>query len=263
MECPICGGPTISMPPHPESDLHRCTSCSHAFGLPQQHETYDDDYYDVEHRRWFEHPNTTLFEQIAVELPRNSAVLDAGCGKGDFLRHLHVQRPDLTLTGLDLTTKQEVDGIRFLRGDLMTVDPGKFDAVVSLAVIEHIPKVVEFVRRLYSFVRPGGTVVIMTVNESSLLYRLARATRSFAPITFNRLYSAHHVHHFTRQSLELLLRSNGGRIESSWTHNMPLAAIDIPAEGLTGATLRVGMWGVCAVGAKTGSAYLQTVMARA
>lgn len=144
----------------------------------------------------------------------------------------------------------------------MTTDPGRFDAAVSLAVIEHIPEVVGFVQRLHSFVRPGGVVVIMTVNESSLLYRLARAARPAAPITFNRLYSAHHVHHFNRSSLELLLRSHGMQPEHSWTHNMPLAAIDIPANGVAGAVLRGGMWGVCAVGDWTETAYLQTVVTR-
>ncbi|HET9162858.1 MAG TPA: class I SAM-dependent methyltransferase [Solirubrobacterales bacterium] len=250
------------MPRHPDSDLYRCASCSHAFGFPREHETYDDDYYEIEHRRWFDHPNTALFDQIAEAIPPASAVLDAGCGKGDFLRHLHAQRQDLKLTGLDFTANENTNGIRYLQGDVMTLDPGKFDAVVSLAVIEHIPDVTEFVRRLYSFVRPGGVVAIMTVNESSLLYRLARATRPVTPITFNRLYSAHHVHHFTRQSLESLLQSRGARIERSWTHNMPLAAIDIPAEGIAGAVLRAGMWGVCVAGDRTGMAYLQTVIAR-
>jgi hypothetical protein len=105
-------------------------------------------------------------------------------------------------------------------------------------------------------------VITMTVNESSLLYRLARTARPVVPIAFNRLYSAHHVHHFTRHSLEVLLRSHDLRIDRSWTHNMPLAAIDIPTDGLVGFVLRIGMWGVCLVGDLTGTAYLQTVVAR-
>jgi 2-polyprenyl-3-methyl-5-hydroxy-6-metoxy-1,4-benzoquinol methylase len=144
----------------------------------------------------------------------------------------------------------------------MTADPGQFDAIVSLAVIEHIADVTGFVKRLRSAVRPGGEVVTMTVNESSLLYRLARASRPIAPIAFNRLYSAHHLQHFTRRSLAALLQSHGLRLECAWTHNMPLAAIDIPAQGVAGGILRAGMGGVCAVGAITGSAYLQTVVAR-
>ena len=230
--------------------------------VPREHETYDDDYYEVEHRRWFEHPNTALFGEIAKAIPRDSTVLDVGCGKGAFLRYLHTHRPDLELTGIDLTDNPDTDGITYLKGDIMTIDPGQFDAVVSLAVIEHIPEVVRFVDRLYSFVRPGGVVAVMTLNEASLLYRLARASRPIAPITFNRLYSAHHVHHFTRRSLESLLGSHS-RIERSWTHNMPLAAIDIPASGVSGAILRAGMGGVCAVGDWTGTAYLQTVVSRA
>jgi 2-polyprenyl-3-methyl-5-hydroxy-6-metoxy-1,4-benzoquinol methylase len=251
------------MQPHPESDLFRCASCTHAFSVPREHETYDEDYYEVAHERWFKHPNTALFDRVADAIASGSTVLDVGCGKGHFLRHLQARRPDLTLTGIDLSAPEEAVGIQYLRGDIMTVDPGSFDAVVSLAVIEHIPNVSGFVQRLRSVVRPGGGVVTMTVNESSLLYRLAWAARPVTPIAFNRLYSAHHVQHFSRRSLATLLRSHDLRIERSWTHNVPLAAIDIPRDGFTGGILRAGMGGVCAVGAMTRSAYLQTVVARA
>lgn len=249
------------MPPHPDSNLYRCESCTHAFGFPREPETYEDDYYEVEHRRWFEHPNTKLFGQIADAVPRDSSVLDVGCGKGDFLRYLRKHRPDLGLTGIDFTENPDEDGINYLQGDIMSVDLSEFDAAVSLAVIEHIPEVVTFVERLYSFVRPDGVVAVMTVNETGLLYRMARATRPVVPLTFNRLYSAHHVHHFTRRSLEGLLGAYG-EIENSWTHNMPLAAIDIPVGGAAGAVMRVGMGGVCAVGDLTGTSYLQTVVTR-
>jgi SAM-dependent methyltransferase len=185
-----------------------------------------------------------------------------GCGKGDLLRYLRDKRSDLTLTGIDLTTNADTEGIRFLQGDIMSMDPGEFDAAVSLAVIEHIPEVLTFVERVYSFVRTGGVVTFMTVNEDGLLYRVARTTRPISPLTFNRLYSAHHVHHFNRRSLENLLGSHS-RIERSWTHNMPLAAIDIPATGAAGMALRAGMAGICAVGDWTETAYLQTVVTRA
>jgi hypothetical protein len=53
------------MQPHPESDLFRCASCTHAFSVPREHETYDEDYYEVAHERWFKHPNTALFDRVA------------------------------------------------------------------------------------------------------------------------------------------------------------------------------------------------------
>jgi SAM-dependent methyltransferase len=251
------------MPVHPESTLYRCVSCTHAFGLPRVHENYGSEYYDITHRLWFEHPNFQLFERIAKRIPLNSTVLDVGCGRGHFLTHLRRIRPDLTLTGIDYNSNDSSNGITFLSGDVMTVDPGTFAFVVSLAVIEHIPEVVEFVRRVRSFTRPGGEAAIMTLNDSSLLYRMARATRPVLPIAFNRLYSAHHLHHFTRRSLEELIESNGFSMEESWTHNAPLAAIDIPAEGLYGGVLRGGMWVVCRVGELQDSAYLQTVISKA
>ena len=50
----------------------------------------------------------------------------------------------------------------------------------------------------------------MTVNESSLLYWLARGMRHVGfRAAFERLDSRHHVHHFTEASLKLLLESRG------------------------------------------------------
>src|SRR5262245_19531719 len=93
-------------------------------------------------------------------------------------------------------------------GDAVTTRiDGSFDVVVSLAVIEHIPDVRAFAGRLVEFCRPGGVICVMTINEASVLYALARAARRVGvPLAFNRLYKRHHVQHFTTRSLVELFR---------------------------------------------------------
>lgn len=253
---------------HPETDLYRCCHCTHAFShleVMREFERYESNYYDIEHRRWFDHPNTALFARIAAAIPAAASVLDAGCGRGDLLRYLKRVRPDLHLCGIDLSANHDCDGIQFMRGDIMQTEIREsFDAVVSLAVIEHISDVAGFVDRLRALARSGGIVIVMTVNESSLLYALARAGNLLGfPLAFNRLYSRHHLHHFTRESLRTILRSRGFSVESEIVHNAPLAAIDIPAQGkLADAVLRSAMWVLCRVGDLTGRSYLQTIIAR-
>lgn len=191
--------------------------------------------------------------------------MDAGCGRGDFLRYLRKIRPDLKLTGVDLAPNEDRDGIRFYQGHFFGVKiDEQFDAIVTLAVIEHVANIQTFVDRLRDLAKPSGVVMVMTLNESSLLYGLARAGKRLGvPLAFNRLYSHHHLHHFTRRSLRAVLEDRGLKIESETVHNVPLAAIDIPVKNRAAeACLRSGMWVVCKAGEATGRSYLQTVFCR-
>jgi SAM-dependent methyltransferase len=256
------------MATHADGDLYRCVACSHCFSDPNLTDlpTYSPDYFEKEHQRWFENPNVGLFAAIASTFPTGASVLDAGCGRGDFLRYVRSIRPDLTLTGIDLSPNNDVLGIRFLRGDFLQISiDRRFDAVVSLQVIEHVPDIRRFVERLRDLTRPGGTVTVSTVNESSLMYGLARTgQRVGVPLAFNRLYSRQHLHHFTRRSLRRLLEQCSFQIESAFAHNAPLAAIDIPVKSrLADTILRSGMWLVCKAGDATGTSYLQTITCRA
>jgi 2-polyprenyl-3-methyl-5-hydroxy-6-metoxy-1,4-benzoquinol methylase len=232
--------------------------------MPEQ-ESYDARYYDETHRRWFQHPNTALFDRIAAEIPRGASVLDVGCGRGDFLRHLHAVRPDVQLTGIDYSpNKDEV--IRYLQGDAFTLDiEERFDVTVSLAVIEHVVDCVAFTNRMLELTKPGGKVVISTVNESSLLYGLARIGRSLGvPLAFDRLYSRHHLHHFTRASLRRLSLASGLNVSHHLLHNSPVRAVDLPVQNrIADAALRLVIAGVSGAGAVLSESYLQTVICRA
>ena len=267
--CPICGSGSAFMARHPETDLYRCRRCTHAFShldSVREFEQYQASYFEEDHKRWFDHPNTALFRHIAAAIPNGASLLDVGCGRGDFLRYLHGIRPDLRLCGIDLSGNQDADGIRFLQGDVMQHEVHEtFDAVTSLAVIEHIADVSRFTERLRAFTKDNGVVAVMTLNESSLLYGLARAGhRLNVSLAFNRLYSRHHLHHFTRESLRTLLRRRGLAVDSEVVHNPPLAAIDIPVDSRAAdALLRSAMWALCKAGELTNRSYLQTVICRA
>jgi 2-polyprenyl-3-methyl-5-hydroxy-6-metoxy-1,4-benzoquinol methylase len=263
--CPICHTAARFMATHPEANIYRCERCTHAFSDPGSmplQESYGPDYYNHTHRRWFEHPNTALFERITAVIPTGASVIDVGCGRGDFLRHVHRSRPDAQLTGIDYSTNQDKT-IRFLQGDAFELDIGdRFDVVVSLNVIEHVSDCVGFANRLRELTKPGGTMAIMTVNESSILYGLARIGRGLGvPLAFDRLYSRHHLHHFTRASLLRLLESCGLKVSQHILHNSPVKAVDLPVQSrMADAALRIMVGGVCGAGYVLSKGYLQTVI---
>jgi hypothetical protein len=113
--------------------------------------------------------------------------------------------------------------------------------------------------------KQGGSTIVNTPNEASILYGMGRAGRSFGvPLAFNRLYSRHHLHHFTPTSLRRLLESSGLTVSKHIMHNAPVKAMDLPVRNAAAdAVLRAGVWAVFAAGSITSKTYLQTIVCSA
>jgi len=256
------------MPPHPQGQILRCVDCTHDSTIPESisnPETYDPSYFLSDHRRWFENPDVGLFARVLAQIPSGASVIDVGCGRGDFLRFARRERPDLELTGIDVAPNEATEGIRFAQGDILQYSlDEQFDAVLSFQVIEHLADVNEFVDRLLQLVRPGGIVVVSTPNAGSALYSAARLGRALGlTLPYNRLYSKHHLQHFTRQSLSRLLSVHGCKLEQHWDHNAPIKAMDLPVSNRAAdAVLRVGLYVLWGAGRVLRRSYLQTLICR-
>jgi 2-polyprenyl-3-methyl-5-hydroxy-6-metoxy-1,4-benzoquinol methylase len=258
--CPVCEATSAFIIDHPDAAMYYCSQCTHRFSKVRVAEEYDASYFDDRHKRWFQHPNVRVFEKIAAALPKEGQLLDLGCGRGDLLRYLKRRTlSTLSLTGIDVAPNALDWDITFIQGDLEThYFEHQYDVVVSLAVIEHLRDVRAFIKHVSALTRGGGTIVISTVNDRSLLFRLARGLNLIGlSSAFNRLYSKHHLNHFTTHSLRLLLESANIRVKETIVHNAPFAAIDVPAPEFL---FRAAMLGICAAGSLTGTSYLQTVI---
>lgn len=267
LTCPVCGEAAPFVYPHPEARIYRCPKCTHAFSDPasiEGVERYSDNYYEETHRNWFANPNLKLFGWIESQLPKTAkSLIDIGCGRGQFLDFIRTRRPDIRLVGADLSSNADRNGIEFHRGSAFDLDLGTFDAVVSLATIEHVADAGRFTKTLYSLCNPGGLVVVMTLDGSSILYRVARLARRLGmPLAFNRVYGAHHFHHFTHRSLRALLERNALNIRRTLRHSVPVRAIDVPVENPIVRPLFLGAAAtLLAAGDLTGWSYLQTIVA--
>jgi SAM-dependent methyltransferase len=256
------------MPPHPEAEILRCVECTHAFTIPESisnPETYDPSYFLRDHRRWFEHPDVGLFARVLAQIPSGASVIDVGCGRGDFLRFARRERPDLELTGIDVAPNEVTEGIRFIQGDILQFPlHDRFDAVLSFQVIEHLPDVHEFLDRLLQLMRPAGFVSVATPNSASTLYSAARFGKAVGfALPFNRLYSRHHLQHFTRRSLFRLFALHGCRVDQHWDHNAPIRAMDLPVSSKAAdVILRGGLLVLWGAGRVLRRSYLQTVIGR-
>jgi cyclopropane fatty-acyl-phospholipid synthase-like methyltransferase len=228
-------------------------------------ESYSDEYYDRTHRNWFENPHIWLFESIRkriAALGGKPRVLDIGCGRGDFLRWLRSREPGWQLTGIDLAPNAPADGIDFIQGDILECGLGAFDAVVNLAVIEHVVDIHRFVSILRAHCAPGGMVLIMTINDRSALYSAGRIlARAGMPSAFNRLYDRHHLNHFNVSSLRRLVELEGLSVQETILHNTPMNAVDMPdASEMTRSVWRAGVALLFWAGRVTQRTFLQTLV---
>jgi 2-polyprenyl-3-methyl-5-hydroxy-6-metoxy-1,4-benzoquinol methylase len=209
-------------------------------------ERYDPDYFQIKHANWVNNPDTSLHDDIgriiASRFGKNAAVIDIGCGKGDFLKHL-VGCGFTNLAGLDIID-QDQGAFRYFKTPVEAFDSSEtFDAIVSLANVEHIDDVRHYMKRLAKLLAPGGLLVVYTVDNGSLLYRASKALFSMG-ITFaaRRLYDPHHVNHFSVRSLAILAASQGLKVERLTRRNMPMSAVTLAKTPLTPAvygTIRV------------------------
>lgn len=132
--------------------------------------------------QWFETPLGRLVQGYESQLilgmlkpSRGEFILDAGCGTGVFTVPL-LER-DAAVVGLELSrpmltrTMFKSRGRRFLpvQGDMRSLPfaDGSFDKAASITAIEFIEDAKVAVEELFRVTKPGGTIVVATLNSLS------------------------------------------------------------------------------------------------
>lgn len=110
-------------------------------------------------------------------------VLDIGCGGGLVAEPL--ARLGASVTGIDpapeniAAAKAHAEGARLkidyraTTAEELAASGAAFDAVLLLEVVEHVPDVPAFLREVAPLVKPGGIMVLSTLNRTLKSYALA------------------------------------------------------------------------------------------
>ena len=122
--------------------------------------------------------NPVRMEWVAARLGplEGLRILDVGCGAGlssEWLarRHASVTGLDAAGAALDAARAHAAESgveVDYRVGTPESLEGGGFDAVIALEVIEHVPVAerASFCASLARLVRPGGTVVLSTLNRT-------------------------------------------------------------------------------------------------
>ncbi len=126
------------------------------------------------------------------------ALLDVGCGTGDFL--VEAQNQGWKITGYEpneaakkLTNSKNVSTI----DDLVSLSANSFDVITLWHVLEHVPNLEEYIKNLKKLLKPSGTLIVAVPNY-----------KSYDAIYYKRHWAAYdvprHLWHFSKKSIKRL-----------------------------------------------------------
>lgn len=137
--------------------------------------------YKAENPNWDE-TQVYLANKFASLCPENAAVLDAGCGNGNYVIDEN-RRKISWAAGVDVdaeSTKKNVclDEIRVSSLENLPFESGSFDAVVSLWVLEHLENPAKVFDEVFRVLKPGGVFLFATPNSNYFPLKVFHMVRS-------------------------------------------------------------------------------------
>ncbi|MGA2435760.1 MAG: class I SAM-dependent methyltransferase [Bryobacteraceae bacterium] len=234
--CPVCSGQNLrdidfrSKQGLGEFPIRECAGCTHRFVTngpsDEDLQAYYDEFFRADQRQskplgatW---RDRALARTLVHELPRNARVLDIGANFGETL--LAMPRT-YTLEGVELSATAAAVAARHRRlcihrGFFETIAPnlpaGEYDAVIALAVIEHLRSPREFLGQVVRLLRPGGIAVLTTGDYATWNVRRLGAA-------WPLYHCDGHMHFFSGKSLENACASTGLQVYSRiWSGPNPI-----------------------------------------
>src|SRR3989344_7486773 len=253
LNCPICNQALDKIASFPNNrDVYVCKKCGLRRLLPlpskqnltnlygrkkyyteELFELHDDLKIDYD----WKNPIIKLYQkhlnEILLTAPPPKHLLEIGCARGVFLDM--ARSAGYKVQGIEANPYASKYAHKFFNLQVTTTkfesvkkNFGKFDIIVAYDVIEHVPNPSGFIKKITTFLKPGGLVVIGTPNSSSLLYKIAEKTalvsKSRIVYPLIRFYGrgVEHLSIFNPENLKRLLTLNKFRVIKLYGYSIPL-----------------------------------------
>jgi SAM-dependent methyltransferase len=191
-------------------------------------------------------------------LGRKGRLLEVGCGRGELLEG--ARDAGWSVSGVEMTpdfaAAAAARGIVVEQGPVETAEllEQKFDVILFAAILEHVYRPLDVLRRARRALPPGGLIFIAVPNEASLAMRLGntymRARGRDWSINLSPTFPPFHVVGFTPGSLRHALGETGFEVVQlevpRWRSALP------PGRGLASLIERKGLGAASWLGSKLG-----------
>lgn len=195
--------------------INKCTTCDLEFNdkilnqdnfdkLYKEESSYTESgysNYDLKSPKY----SVDVVRMIDDKTQERGRLLEIGFLDGSLLRRF--KSLGWSVEGVDLDPKAaeniEDEDISVYTGDIhdSTFDGKKYDAIIAIAVLEHILQPKRFIRRIRSIMGDDGIVLLQIPNPSSLNAKMSRL--------FNQAWDMYcepgHLYHYKKNHLEELL----------------------------------------------------------
>lgn len=205
--CPLCDGQQAKVHmDFRQVPILRCGDCGFIFSARIFSEVALRRYYDEFFSRRIRDGQSVVAKVNATAVAELVAThhvkawLDVGAGCGFLLRELGT-RYGISGVGIDLSRTEAAFAKEQLNVEIhatpLEVAPFEkqsFDVVSCFEVIEHVPRPIEFLSLLTSYLKPRGTLILMTDNfGAKLVQRMGERWPKWIPHA--------HVSHFDQSSI--------------------------------------------------------------
>ena len=205
-----CTSPNLSV----HDDIYYCRPCRLGRSAPTHDaDEMDELYRDVEDHDYLvsEEERREDFRQALANIERHpfingpGTLLEIGSSFGLFLDE--ARKRGWRVQGVEpskvASSASSAHGVEVFCGTLEEFDAGgeQFDVVASWDVWEHLHDPMDALARAFRLVRPGGLLVITTVNMGGFAARVLRSRWPW--------YMRMHLHYFTKESLSEMVRRAG------------------------------------------------------
>jgi 2-polyprenyl-3-methyl-5-hydroxy-6-metoxy-1,4-benzoquinol methylase len=205
--------------------LLRCSKCNFVKTIKKGFIEINDEQYTDPKEPLNQFKNKKLiYEQAATVLlnflkntPKNSSLLDVGCGLGWLLKQAaalgyNAQGIDSSVTFVKAGRK--LLGVKSRVKTLEELNTNKkYDVIVMSHVIEHVEDHKIFLKKTRELLKPNGKLLIACPNIDSILFKIQKD--KWFPLS-----PGVHLWQFSKRTLSRLLKNNGFKIEKITTTNL-------------------------------------------
>jgi ubiquinone/menaquinone biosynthesis C-methylase UbiE len=158
-------------------------------------------------QRWSRYITQTLtFLKSSASIPPHAAVLDIGCGTGQFERLVLREHPEQRMVGVDLSEKmleiaqqncRAYPNVAFCiaSASALPFRDHSFDVAISASALHYFDQPEVSLAEMRRVVKPGGSVVILDWCKDYLLCRLFDIVLKLIEPAYQCCYTQREFHH--------------------------------------------------------------------